>query len=59
MKGESATPVVHHLFEFSENATKLSQADADIFHNVVAQLLYIYQSVIIPEDHYALIAMIA
>ena len=41
MKGESATPAAHHLFDISEDATKLSQADVDIFHHFVAQLLYI------------------
>ena len=41
MKGESATPDAHHLFDIAEHATKLSQADADLFHHFVAQLLYI------------------
>ena len=41
MKGESATPAAHHLFDIAEDATKLSQADADLFHHFVAQLLYI------------------
>ena len=41
MKGESATPAAHHLFDIAEDATKLSQADADIFHHFVAQLLYL------------------
>ena len=41
IKGESATPSVHHLFDIAENATKLSQADADIFHHFVAQLLHL------------------
>ena len=41
MKGESATPATHHLFEIAEDATKLSQADADLFHHFVAQLLYL------------------
>ena len=41
MKGESATPAAHHLFDIAEDATKISQADADIFHYFVAQLLYL------------------
>ena len=41
MKGESATPTAHHLFDIAEDVTKLSQADADLFHHFVAQLLYL------------------
>ena len=41
MKGESATPTAHNLFDIAEDANKLSQADADLFHHFVAQLLYI------------------
>ena len=41
MKGESATPTSHHLFYIAEDATKLYQDDEDLFHNFVAQLLYI------------------
>ena len=41
MKGESASPAAHHLFEISEDATKLSQVDKDLFHHLVAQLLYL------------------
>ena len=41
MKGESDTPAAHHLFEISEDATELSQSDADLFHHFVAQLLYL------------------
>ena len=41
MKDESATPATHHLFDISEDATKLSQADAYLFHHFVAQLLYL------------------
>ena len=40
MKGESATPAAHHLFDIAEDATKLSQANADIFHHFVEQLMY-------------------
>ena len=31
----------HHLFYIAEDATKLSQADTDLFHHFVAQLLYL------------------
>ena len=41
MKGESATPAAHQLFDIAEDATKLSQADADLFHHFVAQLIYL------------------
>ena len=41
MKGESATPAAHHIFDIAEDSTKLSQADADLFHHFVAQLLYL------------------
>ena len=40
-KGESATPAAHHLFDIAEDTTKLSHADADLFHHFVAQLLYL------------------
>ena len=41
MKGESATPAAHNIFDIAEDATKLSQANADLFHHFVAQLLYL------------------
>ena len=41
MKGELATPTAHHLFDIAEDATKLSQTDADLFHHFVAQILYL------------------
>ena len=41
MKGKSDTPAAHHLFDISEDATKLPQSDADLFHHFVAQLLYL------------------
>ena len=31
IKGVSATPASHHLFDISEDATNLSQTDTDIF----------------------------
>ena len=40
IKGKSATPAAHHLFDISEDATQLSQTDADIFHHFVAKILY-------------------
>ena len=40
MKGESSTPVKHHLFDIAEDETKLYQTDADLFHHFVAQLFY-------------------
>ena len=41
MKGESATPSSHHLFDISEDETKLSWTDADLFHIFLEQLLYL------------------
>ena len=41
VKGESATHASHHIFDIAEDATKLSQADVDLFHHFVAQLLYL------------------
>ena len=41
MKGKSDTPTAHHLFYIAEDETKISQADADIFHHCLAQLLYL------------------
>ena len=41
IKGESATTAAHNLFYIAEDATKRSQADADIFHQFVAHLLYL------------------
>ena len=43
MKGESAIPAAHHLFDIAEDAMKLSQAYADLYHHFVAQLIYIFQ----------------
>ena len=44
MKGESATPAAHHLFDIEEYATKLSQANTYLFRHFVAQLLYLSKS---------------
>ena len=41
IKGESATPSSYHLFDIAEDKTKISQADSDLFHHFVAQLLYL------------------
>ena len=41
MKGESATHAAQHLFDTTEDATKLSQADAYLLHHFVAQGLYL------------------
>ena len=41
MKRESATPAAHHLFDISDDATKLPKTDADLFHQFVAQLFYL------------------
>ena len=41
MKGESATPAAHHLFDIAEYATKIYQADAYLFHHFVEKLLYL------------------
>ena len=41
MKVGSTTPAAHHLFDRAEDAMKLSQAGADLFHHFVAQLLYL------------------
>ena len=44
MKGESATPAAHHLFDIAEDATKISHADTDLFDHFLAQLLYLSKS---------------
>ena len=41
MQGESDTSDSHHLFDIAEDATKLSQADADLFRHFLAQLIYL------------------
>ena len=41
MNGEADTPDAHHLFDIKEGATILSQADTDLFHHFVTQLLYL------------------
>ena len=41
IRAESATPDAHDLFYIAEDATKLSQTNADIFHHFMVQLLYL------------------
>ena len=41
MKGKSATPAVHHLFDTAEDVTKLSLTNSEILHHLMAHLLYI------------------
>lgn len=39
--GPDTTPAANHLFEVKEAAAKLSDTDADLFHRLTAQLLYL------------------
>jgi len=39
--GPSTTPAANHLFEVKEGATKLTVNEADLFHRLTAQLLYL------------------
>ena len=39
--GGSETPAAHHLFDIFEDATKISQTDADLFHHFLAEILYL------------------
>lgn len=41
MEGESATPAGLHLFEINENPIKLNNEQADLFHHMVAKLLFL------------------
>ena len=41
MKGESYTPDAQHLFGISEDAAKISQSDAYLFHHFLAQLIHL------------------
>ena len=41
MKGESETPIAHHLFDTSDDATKLFRTDAGLLHHFLEQLLYL------------------
>jgi hypothetical protein len=41
MDGESATPAANHLFQVNEEAEKLDEDDAQLFHHHVAKLLFL------------------
>jgi hypothetical protein len=41
MDGEAATGAANHLFEVNENATKLDEKTALMFHNLVAKMLFL------------------
>ena len=41
IRGLSVAPVTHHLSDISEDAIKLSLTEEELFHNFVAQLLYL------------------
>ena len=41
MRVESEILVAHDLFDISEDATKLPWTEADLFHRIVAQILYL------------------
>ena len=41
MKGESATPVAHHLFDTAHDTTILSRTDTDLLHHFVTHILYL------------------
>ena len=41
IKGDSATPDAHQPFHIVEDVNKLSQTDAEFFHHVVEQLMYL------------------
>lgn len=42
-QGEATTPAADHLFKTRDNAAKLNESDASLFHKVVAQLLWVKQ----------------
>eukprot|EP00957_Ditylum_brightwellii_P091533 6969889-Ditylum_brightwellii.AAC.1 len=39
--GEAATPAANHLFEVNNEAEKLKEEDAELFHHLVAQLVFL------------------
>ena len=41
LKGPSVTPAANHLFDVNPNATKLNSVDSDMYHHLVAKLLYL------------------
>ena len=44
VSGVAVSPAIYHLFNVRDNATPLSEEKADIFHSVVAKMLYIMKS---------------
>ena len=43
MNGLATTPAADHLFKVRDNAPKLNKENAELFHKVVAQLLFVAQ----------------
>ena len=43
MDGMATTPAADHLFKVRDNAPKLNETKADLFHRVTAQLLFVAQ----------------
>ena len=43
MNGTATTPAADHLFKMRDNAPKLNEEQAEFFHRVVAQLLFVVQ----------------
>jgi len=41
MEGNARTPVAIHLFNTNDRAEKLSEDKAQLFHHIVAKLLYL------------------
>lgn len=39
--GHPTTPAANHLFEINEDAPKLNEADAELFHHLTAKMLYL------------------
>eukprot|EP00957_Ditylum_brightwellii_P080266 6105222-Ditylum_brightwellii.AAC.1 len=40
-EGEAVTPAANHLFEINKEAEKLGKEEAELFHHVVAKLLFL------------------
>ena len=51
MRVESAKPAAHNISDIAEDATKLSQNNADIFHHLFAQLLHLSNQAL-PHIHW-------
>ena len=43
MNDTATTPTADHLFKVRDNAPKLNKEQAELFHRVVAQLLFVAQ----------------